>query len=192
MRLLTATVVAGIAVGCFCAEQGHRRYPTHAEAVAAGEVERGWLPRWVPPTATNIHLQRDLDTNEIWLRLSLPAASTSALRQALSPLSSEETVGISWNRPCGMAQWWPRNLVQLEPADDIALNAELFSADPNDSLYVAFDRTSDDVFVWERPTRLRHHKETVCRRPWAGRLTPRCSGQHPGIRPGVAAELIRR
>ena len=24
------------------------------------------------------------------------------------------------------------------------------------------------------------------------RLTPRCSGQHPGIRPGVAAELIRR
>jgi hypothetical protein len=25
-----------------------------------------------------------------------------------------------------------------------------------------------------------------------GRLTPRCSGQHPGIRQGVAAELIRR
>jgi hypothetical protein len=24
------------------------------------------------------------------------------------------------------------------------------------------------------------------------RLTPRCSGQHPGIRPGIAAELIRR
>ena len=28
--------------------------------------------------------------------------------------------------------------------------------------------------------------------PETGRLTPRCSGQHPGVRPVVAAELIRR
>ena len=25
-----------------------------------------------------------------------------------------------------------------------------------------------------------------------GRLTPRCGGQYPGVRPGIAAELIRR
>jgi hypothetical protein len=24
------------------------------------------------------------------------------------------------------------------------------------------------------------------------RLTPRCSGQYPGVRPGIGAELIRR
>ena len=30
------------------------------------------------------------------------------------------------------------------------------------------------------------------RRGAEGRLTPRCSGQYPGLRPGIAAELIRR
>jgi hypothetical protein len=42
---------------------------------------------------------------------------------------------------------------------------------------------------------LRSRGASSCRRRSASatcRLTPRCSGQHPGIRPGVAAELIRR
>lgn len=28
--------------------------------------------------------------------------------------------------------------------------------------------------------------------PVIGRLTPRCTGQYPGVRPGIAAELILR
>jgi hypothetical protein len=47
-----------------CDEQPYRSYATYAEAVAAGEVERGWLPTWVPASASNLHLQGDLDTNE--------------------------------------------------------------------------------------------------------------------------------
>jgi hypothetical protein len=37
-----------------------------------------------------------------------------------------------------------------------------------------------------------HRRAAADRHPLPARLTPRCSGQHPGIRPGVAAELIRR
>ena len=52
-----------------------------------------------------------------------------------------------------------------------------------------------------RPFPLRSPSNACCAQPTgphaigttrARRLTPRSSGQHPGVRPGVAAELIRR
>ena len=45
------------------------------------------------------------------------------------------------------ANWWFEGLIQLQPANDGALNAELFSkTDTNVS--VAVDRLSNSVFVY--------------------------------------------
>ena len=37
---------------------------------AKGRRQRGWLPAWLPKTATRIHESHNLDTNEIWLMFS--------------------------------------------------------------------------------------------------------------------------
>lgn len=42
-------------------------YKTYADALNAGVIEQGWLPEFVPETATDIHLGYDIDTNDILL-----------------------------------------------------------------------------------------------------------------------------
>jgi hypothetical protein len=38
-------------------------YPDRAAAVADGAIKRGWLPEWIPMSATGIDEWHDLDTN---------------------------------------------------------------------------------------------------------------------------------
>ena len=47
-------------------------YATQAEAVAAGAVQRGWIPAWVPPEARHLREVHSVDTNESALLFTLP------------------------------------------------------------------------------------------------------------------------
>jgi hypothetical protein len=137
-----------VAQSCRRIEQPHRFYRTHAEAVGAGEVLRGWLPTWVPPEATDIHVQGDLDTNQRWLRFRLPSAPATAIKSRLMAVSMEQVADIPFSRP-SHSDWWFDGLVQQQPANDGALNADVFRANDHERHFlVAFDRTSDTVFAW--------------------------------------------
>ena len=48
-------------------------YASQAEAVAAGATERGWIPSWIPPQASDIHEVHNVDTNASALAFRLPA-----------------------------------------------------------------------------------------------------------------------
>src|SRR6185295_11764325 len=106
--------------GCVEDEPPYRHYDRYEEAVTAGELQRGWLPRWVPDAASDIHLQGDIDTSEVWFRFRLPAQGNRPLQDTLVELSLEEIRELLWRQPRGAKAWWPRNLIQQQPADDIA------------------------------------------------------------------------
>jgi hypothetical protein len=67
--------LAGLAaLACSCTDDVlDARYATKAEAVAAGATERGWIPSWVPPQASDLYEVHDVDTNESSLAFRLPA-----------------------------------------------------------------------------------------------------------------------
>ena len=46
-------------------------FETYAEAEKSGEIERGWIPEFVPETAKDIHLGYDIDTNDILLTFTV-------------------------------------------------------------------------------------------------------------------------
>ena len=140
-------------VACNWSEQPYRFYSTYGEAVEAGEVERGWLPEWVPQAAQKIHLQADLDTNQTWLRFELPAPAKAALEPQLTPLTPTEIQQLEWRKPARGRAWWPRNLIQQQQADDTALNAALYAIDGiRASRYVvAIDRSGSEIFVTSVP-----------------------------------------
>lgn len=86
-----------------CIEQPYRFYDSYPDAVDAGELERGWLPRWVPPAADAIHLRGDLDTNERWLRFRVPENAARALVQS----STRGATEVRARRPPRSSQsWW--------------------------------------------------------------------------------------
>lgn len=146
MRLIL--VGAAILALAACDEQPYRRYGSAAEAIAAGERDRGWLPAWFPGSARDVHIQGDLDNNNWWIRAKLTQPAADSLRAILSPAPADS---VRVRRPRGATSWWFEALIQQAPENDNALNAELFRGTgiPADrTIIVAFDRISSDVYVW--------------------------------------------
>jgi hypothetical protein len=150
-----ALVVSIASIACAeSPERPYRHYASASEAVAAGERERGWLPGWVPGSARDVHLRRDLDTNAWWLRVRLSPPASDSLRALVSPVPADSVrVG---RRPWRVGRWWFEALVQHAPENDNALNAELFRGTGTPvprTVVIAFDRTSDLVFIWGEGSR---------------------------------------
>lgn len=145
-------VVAALLLAA-CNEQPYRHYPDATQAIAAGERDRGWLPAWFPPSARDVHLQGDLDSNAWWLRAQLSTPAADSLRALLVPVDADS---VRVRRPFRGGRWWFEGLIQHEPANDAALNAHLFrgtGAPVPRTTFAAFDRTSSTVFVWSQATR---------------------------------------
>jgi hypothetical protein len=131
-----------------CDEEPYRSYADIPEAKAAGELARGWLLEWVPHSATDVHLQNNVDTNEWWLRVDLSPAAADSLRMHLTEVAAAD---VRARRPRRSRSWWFEALVQHHAANDAALNALLFrgTGDPvQETVVVAFDRTSNTVYLW--------------------------------------------
>jgi len=47
-----------------CGETSTARYATREEAAKDGAILRGWLPEWLPASASEIYETHDLDTNK--------------------------------------------------------------------------------------------------------------------------------
>jgi hypothetical protein len=148
LRFAARGALAAFLLLAACDEQRYRHYTSAAQAAAAGERARGWLPAWLPASARDVHLQGDLDTNAWWVRADLSAAAADSLRLLLEPVSADS---IRVPQPRRGAGWWFESLVQQHPENDGGLNADLFRGRGTPvprTTVVAFDRTSSRVFAW--------------------------------------------
>ena len=69
-----------------------------AAAVSDGAVARGWIPAWVPTTATNLHEVHDLDSNESALSFGIPAKTQLALPSNCQPVQYGDTLPVRFSR----------------------------------------------------------------------------------------------
>lgn len=74
MRGAPSVLAVGLTVslfGCILSDRVEKRYATREEAIKDGLVEKGWVPDWmIPPSATDIRVETNLDTNTALLRFS--------------------------------------------------------------------------------------------------------------------------
>jgi hypothetical protein len=98
------TLAVLLASGCRDVNVLTQSYATLDEAVAAGAVERGWLPRDLPPGTHEIREAHDLDSNRRWGLFNFPPEQASALRAILGP---DLTVDGIRCEPPRRVEWWP-------------------------------------------------------------------------------------
>jgi hypothetical protein len=147
--LITGLVVC-IIVGeivCRKMEQPYRFYATANDAISAKERERGWFLNFIPNSATEIHIQNDIDNNDFWIRFNLPKEISDSLKLTLQ----RAAVGtIVFTKPYD-ASWWFEGLIEQQPANDNALYSDVFVTDnplENHHTVIAFDKVSSVVYVW--------------------------------------------
>jgi hypothetical protein len=103
-------------------------YDTYSDAKKDEAIQRGWIPIWVPVTATNIHEAHNLDTNSRALSFTAPKANS-----ILSTLDCQDTTQAP--RPIKTTRLFPRNIQQNTTVKNC------------DGLWV-FVGSSEDVHIW--------------------------------------------
>ena len=73
-------------------------YRTTSDAVAAGAVKHGWIPAWVPSTATDLREVHDVDSNQSALSFSLLQTAWRPPASCL-PASGGEFSEPAFDRP---------------------------------------------------------------------------------------------
>jgi hypothetical protein len=73
-------------------ERQTHSFATHSELQASGLIERGWVPPWIPRSATQIEEAHDLDTSRARMRFRVPVEDARTMTAHLAPLSHHEAL----------------------------------------------------------------------------------------------------
>lgn len=137
MKLLVVPVLCASATACAW-ETLDASYLTARDAVDAGMVEKGWIPKWLPQDATNLREVHDVDSRVSELSFTVPSASAIHLPAECRPAAYADTVR-AWIR----RDWWP---------DDDALERSYVffrcQADHTEYRFVAISKAGDRVLHW--------------------------------------------
>ena len=121
-------LVVVLVVGCY--EKERAEYATYAEAERQGAVRRGWIPAYVPRSATDIAEAHDLDANTQRLRFRLPPSDLPALLAQLEPLPPGAPLPRALSAPA-LGGDWP-----------LALTGHARTRDAGISVYLARDASA--------------------------------------------------
>jgi hypothetical protein len=144
---VSVTVLALSFGGCKNIDVLTETYATLAEAQAAGAVDRGWLPRGLPPGTYELRLAHDVDSNRRWGLFNFPPDQADALRAlAVSEISLD---GLACNPP-GRIEWWPILLRrQLDGERIKATGLRGYAAKERD-LVLAVNWAQGRAYYWSR------------------------------------------
>lgn len=102
-KLAGCALVSFLCVGCGGNDYVESRYDDLAAASEAGAVAHGWVPSFLPASATAIRETHNLDTNEVWMTFSM-------VQNAFDGVDAcERSDDILLPRDSGLA-WWPEGL----------------------------------------------------------------------------------
>ena len=150
-NLRKAILIAVFVLLPACSEQYYHFFRTGEEALSSDVSNRGWVPEWLPRAAYQIQLQYDIDSNNRWLRFKLPQGENERIiREFFNKLTWEQVKQIPAPRP-RRADWWFEGLIQQQPANDGALNADIYVGNgtriPRNA-YLAVSKTDDSIYLW--------------------------------------------
>jgi hypothetical protein len=151
-------LAAGLVI--YIVETPVTKYTTFAEAQADGAIERGWLPTFLPASATDIRDVHNIDTNARWLTFHAPIGDLRLMVQGFKPLAYAEARRTALPRSWRVGGLWPPEL------------SEPLLATPRDTDLLAYYRAAEDDLCLA--------VEWRTGRAWAwscgGQLTSRLSG----------------
>lgn len=109
-------------------------------------IEKGWLPEWLPESATDIREAHNLDTNLVIVRYNLDPAQAEALTSNTETASSDVEISPAL---CG-ADWWDKETINRQIKDGtMPVYKKSGTRQPNSTWYIAPAGT--EVFMWYSP-----------------------------------------
>jgi hypothetical protein len=135
LSLLLLIIATGIMYAC---KEKFESYPSAADAVKAGEFDRGWLPDVLKPDATNISEWHDIASNEVRGKFALNERIVKSLQTTCKPGS--DVPRKTWSMPA----WFPALISSGKAAEH---GMQIFRCD---DFFVAVDTPAAAGYFWAK------------------------------------------
>ena len=145
--LVVAAAAIGLSGACKDIDVRTEAYATLAEAQAAGAVDRGWLPRGLPPGTRDLRVAYDVDANRRWGLFDFPPAEGDALRALTGSEISLD--GLECNPP-GRIEWWPILLRQRLDGERIKATSLRGYSTKDGELILAVNWAQGRGYYWSK------------------------------------------
>jgi hypothetical protein len=140
-----------VAVGDFMSLDMDAEYATYAAAKEDGAILRGWLPDFVPTSATDIRESHNLDSNEHWLTFRFDSNDRAEIVAGLETSNPNFPRDNSTQR----RSWWPDDLRREYTSTDSRYEFYTYRHEINvggkdkyDIGYVAIEKERDVIWYW--------------------------------------------
>jgi hypothetical protein len=130
-----------------CYETQRANYDDYAAAQAAGAVERGWIPDFVPLSATTIAEAHDLDLNTQRLRFQLPEADLQQLVSRLEPIPLAQVWPPDVRSP-DLDGDWPSDLTGIRHTQRSSFRTYRLKDTKSGTRCLAVDALTRTVYAW--------------------------------------------
>ena len=143
-----ALLSLGLTLGA-CDETQRATYATYSAAETEGAVRRGWIPEYVPRSATDITEVHDLDLNTQRLRFRAPEADLRAMVAAFVPISLAEARSLAVWSPA-LSGDWPAELSVDGDGTRARPSLQFFRAPSGEpsARCLAIDWATGTVYAW--------------------------------------------
>ena len=150
MKKINIVIAAACIVMAACSDQRYATFGTGIEAQQSLEAKQGWIPDWLPVTASGIQVQYDIDSYCRWFSFKLDKENKRVFIKNFRNLSSDEARTIKVPKP-RQAEWWFKGLNQAQPSNEAPLNADFYlryDGKIPEKAYLAISKTDDSIFLW--------------------------------------------
>jgi hypothetical protein len=129
-------------------QQPEEKFDTYIAAADAKTVERGILPAFVPPSATDIYTRRNKVTGQRFVRFTYPEGGLQPATAGMRRLPLAEVERMQVPTP-GWSRWWPITSRTLSGSQGERLEVWEIAAGA-DRGYLTLDPRTRQAFFWSR------------------------------------------
>jgi hypothetical protein len=126
-----------------CSETFDNFFPSYSAASDAGAFSRGWVPDWIPKSATEIYETHNLDTNLFMVKFLFPKQIDFTL-----PTSCKSIAPTLPPSPPFKRKWWPSDVPALE-FTTLRHAFYLCKGENANKEYVAISSKLSEVYIWQ-------------------------------------------
>ncbi len=131
--VIVVLIAAALIAACSLIDTQSASYADYRAVEANGAIGRGWIPAFLPESATDVREKHNLDTNTKLVRFDFDAGDLETLTQACPP--TQHIVPPTLN-----ANWWP---------DDLQDSVGAFFHCEGGRAYLAVDATNMRAYFWK-------------------------------------------
>jgi hypothetical protein len=133
-----------VLVACRGRDTNEQTFATLSEASAKGALGEGaWLPKFLPPSSSDITVRFNIDTNEVWVAFSWDGVNRGELaKQCHNAVASDILL------PERSPSWWPVELTQTAPRSAASMGTELHTC--SDGGFAALQPAAKRAYYWHR------------------------------------------